>query len=129
MAEIAGIYPLSSQDGKAIPLDVVKPSSLVKFNFVAGVAADVTIPAGYLLCWVFATKPCILRLSAVNLPAALVAGTAYDKALYIPQDMPLTVVLTPGEASLLGLAADGELYINAVEQWGALLQSKQASVG
>lgn len=122
-----GLYPLSTQDGKAIPLDVIAPSSLVKFSFVAGVASDVIIPAGYNVCWLFATKACILRLSATDLPVALVDGTPYDYALYVPAQMPITVMLTSGEASLLGLG-DGDLYINAVEQWAALLQRNQSSV-
>lgn len=123
------IYPLSSPQGAAIPLDIIKPKNLVKFDFAASTAADVTIPAGYNTCWLYATADCILRFSATNLPNALIAGTNYDLSLFIPAKTPITLVVTPGECSLLGIDASGSLYINDVQQWAGLVLNKQASFG
>lgn len=123
------LYPLSSQKGDAIPLEIVKPLSLISFSFATNVAADVTIPAAYNCCWLYATEDCILRFSATNLPAGLVSGTEYDKALFIPKGTPLVVQVTPGECSLLGGAAAGKLYVNHVQQWAGLTQSNQSSFG
>lgn len=125
---IKGLYPLSTQDGKAIPLDVVKPSTLVKADFVAATPLSVTIPADTAICYLFATKACVLRMAAVALPAVLVSGTEYANAIFIPENMPMTLLLEAGEAYVLG-EESGSIYISAVEQWGALLQQRQASVG
>jgi len=125
---VKGLYPLSSQDGKAIPLDIVKPSNLVVFNFAANISADVVIPSGFNLCWIYATKACILQ-SGASIPDVPAEGTAYPNAAYIPEGMPLTLVLEPGQISLVGLEEAGTLYINCIEQWAALLQAKQISVG
>jgi hypothetical protein len=123
------LYPLSSQRGEAIPLEMVRPASLTMFSFLAGAAGDITIPVGYKTCWLYATQDCILKLSATDLPAALISGTEYSRALFIPANTPLAVLLEAGEASLLGLAAAGNLYINSITQWAALSQALQSELG
>jgi hypothetical protein len=124
-----GLYPLSTQDGKAIPLDVVKPASMVSYNFAANTAGAIVIPASYGLCYVFATQNCILRLSATALPAGLVSGTEYQDTFFIPANTLMTIFLTGGAAQLLGGAYAGSLNICSVEQWGAFLQSRQVQYG
>ena len=122
------LYPLSTQDGKHIPLDVVKPLGLTAFTMTANTAADITVPVGYSLVWLYATAACVLHMTAVNLPNALVSGTNYTDSIFIPADTLMTIVVEEGECSLLGLGA-GTLYMNSVEQWAALVQPLQSSVG
>lgn len=127
-----GLYPLSTQDGKAIPLDIVKPKGLAFFNIpvTGSLAVDAIIPTGYKVCWLYATQDCIIKFSAVNLPVPLVEGTNYEDAVFIPAQTPIVIAVTEGEASLVGLGdSAGILYINHVEQWAAMLQRQQVSIG
>lgn len=123
------LYPLSSQRGDAIPLEIIKPLSLVAYNFIAVTSGDITIPASYNCCWLYATKDCILAFTVANLPAALVSGTEYLNTIFIPANSPIAIQVTPGEASLLGLNEDGILYMNSIQQWAGLVQNRQAAFG
>lgn len=129
MAAATDLYPFSTAKGDAVPLEIVRPKSLTAFAFAVNTAADITIPAGYTTCWLYATEDCVLRLSATNLPNALVSGTEYADAIFIPANTPISVFLAAGEASLLGLATAGILYINSITQWAALQQSLQTQFG
>lgn len=125
------LYPLSSDRGTAIPLEIVRPKNLVMFSFGAGAEAAITIPALYNICWLYATKDCILKTNNNNnaFPAALVSGTNYPDSFFIPASIPMIVQLTPGFGRLLGLADAGNLYINDVQQWAGIALSKQTSMG
>jgi len=122
------LYPFSTQDGRAIPVDIAMPVSLVAFSFTANTPQGIIIPAGFTTCYVFASKDCILRLNNTALPAGLVSGTEYDNAIFIPGNLPMTLLLAPGNAQLLGGANAGTLYLNSIEQWAALHQPAQTSV-
>lgn len=124
-----GIYPLSTQDGKNIPLDVIRPKSLVSYGFKGDAATAITIPAGFALCWAYATQDCFLCIAPVNLPSSLVDGTPYPFTVFIPAGTPIVIMVVPGQASLLGFGSQGTLILNWVEQWAALAQQQQTSVG
>lgn len=129
MAAPVNLYPYSTQQGDAIPLEVVKPLSMTAFSFAINTAADITIPTGYNTCWLYATEDCVLRFSATNLPNSLVDGTEYSSTIFIPAQTPISVLVTPGECSLLGLGVAGKLYINNIVQWAALNQPLQTTLG
>jgi hypothetical protein len=126
----ADLYPFSSEKGLPIPTDIVKPLSMVAFAFAATTEGAIVIPPNFNTCWVYATKACILRHgSNVALPGALVSGTEYANATYIPAGIPTVLQLTEGNGRLLGLADAGILYTMSVQQWAGLLTNNQASFG
>jgi hypothetical protein len=122
------LYPFSTPQGSAVPLEVVKPKTLVSYAFPIG-SSSIVIPAGISACWIYSTQDCILRLDGVALPAALVDGVAYSNSMFIPAATPMSVIIAAGDAQILGLTEAGNLYINGIEQWAALAQPLQTSVG
>jgi len=123
------LYPLSTQDGKHIPLDVVRPLGLTTFTVTLNDATNIVIPALYNLVWVYSTVSCVLAMPGLLLPSALVSGTDYADSVFIPADTLMTLVVTPGDCMVLGLSGSGTLYMNSIEQWAALVQNRQANVG
>ena len=123
------LYPLTTQDGQAIPNDVIKPLALVSFAILEGASNNITIPADYTLVWVYATKACLLKIGASDLPAPLVAGTSYANTTLIPAESPMVMMVAAGAADVQGVGpSDGVLYMMSIVQWAGLHQVKQSSV-
>lgn len=117
----AGIYPFSTQDGKAIPLDIIKPKGLISCAYTNGVVAHCVIPPDGSVGVLTSSFPCILRFGAVDMPVPPVDGVYYPDAVYIPAGGIITVALTPGPVSVVGAATkSGVLYIQLIEQWAGL---------
>ena len=128
MAQPDDLYPFSTQDGKAIPNDVVKPLATVSFAINAGASNNIVIPDGYTLVWVYATKHCLLKIGANDLPAPLIAGTSYANTTFIPAESPMVLLVSAGAADLQGVGTAGTLYMMSIVQWAGLHQVKQTSV-
>lgn len=120
------LYPLSTQDGKAIPLDVARPLGLFPVAFTDGVVSDFTLPDEYNIVSVYATAACILRIGSTI--AAVANETEIADAIYIAADTHYDIIITSGACAVWGLGA-GTIYITSLQQWGALLQSNQTQVG
>ncbi len=129
---VPGLYPLSTQDGKAIPLDVVSPLSLIPFTLVAATPKAITFPVGYSLVYLYSTVTCFIQFNENVLPAALVDATEYVDAMMLPADTIVTAYVGDGiealNASVVASAA-GVLYVNSVEHWAALVQRLQSTIG
>ena len=125
---IEGLYPLTTQDGRAIPLDIVKPSSLIYWNLVKDTEKTVVIPAGFEVCFAFSTAHCYLRNAdvAIGVPAE---ATEYTDTMLIVSDSILTLNLTPGAGRRIMPLGDGVIYLSAVKQWAALVQDIQSRLG
>lgn len=120
------LYPLSTRDGEAIPLDVMSAVGLVVKNFTLGLTTDFVIPAGYVVGSLYSFEGCILQF-AQNIPVNPVDATNYDNALFIPPATILTVALIPGSARLIATGASGKLYIQNIRKWAALALPNQAT--
>lgn len=123
------IYPFSTQDGSAIPLDIVEPLSFFFVSLVINTAKSFTIPAGFDIAYVISETDCILQFGATDIPNAPVAETVYDNAIFIPADLPCMIKLTPGEASAVTISASGKVRFNKIRQWAALTQPVQSQIG
>ena len=123
------LYPLVSQGGQAIPLEIVKPVSMLQWTMVAGVAQEITIPAGARTAWFYSNSNCVLCFgSGTGVPNVLVDGTEYPNAMFIPAGHPINIEVTEGVATLLGFTS-GVAFMNIVVQWAALNQARQTTVG
>ena len=109
------LYPFSSQDGKAIPVEIAEPLALVKYTLVANTKKDVTVPAGWVVGWLYSDVDIIFSHSDVDLPTSLVDGTSYANATFIPKRRPYMIKWTPGDSSILPLAS-GSVYLMKIEQ-------------
>lgn len=119
-------YPLSTPDGVAIPLEVIKAHSLVKKSFLsASATAALTVPADVELMMVSATRDCIIRFgAAASVPAD---GVALADAVYVYADMVVFVAPHLSTFTIIGAAADGSAVIQYLQKWAGLALSTQYS--
>jgi hypothetical protein len=114
-----GVYPFATQDGQAIPLDIIAPRSLMYQNFVStGNGTAIVIPTASEVGTVFSTKDAILRFT--DDLSILAADAEIPNALFIPANTIVTVALTPGTAYVLGIAEAGRLYLQVIDKWAGL---------
>lgn len=118
-----GIYPFATQDGKAIPLDIIKPKGIIFQSFTAGASAQITIPADATVGVIFSDKACAIGFG-VDVPA-LVANTYYPTTALIPVGSIVTLALTPGTAYVRGLTDSGNIWIQLIEKWAGLALNTQ----
>lgn len=124
VAPVKGQYPLATQDGQAVPLEIVKAASFLFAVLVNGVNKQLTIPAGIVTAYVMSTVNCVLKNASAPF-TALAADTVYADSMFIPADHLTTIQLTPGTINIWPLGA-GTIYITGIEQWAALSQALQA---
>jgi len=117
------VYPFATQDGKAIPLDIIKPSGIITKTFTLA-AASFTIPAGYKVGTFLATVGCLVRFGA-TLPNPLVDATLYEDTLLVPNDTIVTSSILSTTVYVKGLAESGTLYVQLIEKWIGLALDKQ----
>lgn len=109
-------YPFSTKDGKVIPLDIIRPKSLIVKSFSA-VDSTIVLPVGLTVCTLLATEDCFLFLGAV--PLSVVSGDINLEALFIPKNMVITTALDGGTVTIRGVNV-GTLYMQFIEQWAGL---------
>jgi hypothetical protein len=112
------VYPFATQDGKAIPLDIINPKGVIPVAFTQVVKAFV-IPDGYEVGALYSTEDSLVRFGN-TIPNALVDGTLYDNAVIVPSKAMVTSGITPGNVYVKGLSASGVLYIQLIEKWAGL---------
>lgn len=114
------VYPLSTQDGDAIPLDVIRPLGVLVQAFVAGTGETIALPTGYPVVVIHADKACFIGFDAD--PADLVDGAFLADILYIPEASTITVSVPEGTTniSIMGQAEAGVAVIQMVQQWASI---------
>lgn len=118
-------YPFSTQDGKAIPLDIIKPAYLLIKNFSI-VSSSLTITEDMRVATLFSSVSCLFRFE-VDIPV-IVDGTAYSRMILVPANTILTVALVTGTAYVKSLSGDnGTLYLQVIEKWAGLALDRQYS--
>lgn len=131
MADLAQRYPLSTADGQAIPLEVVRPIGVVKKSFVTGSGtAAITIPEECNLIEVFATQNCILQFAASAASAsALSDGVQKTSAFYLQANALKTRFVSPpigmNSVSIIGDTSDGSIVLQYLKSWTGLSTAAQ----
>lgn len=118
MSTPVGVYPFSTQDGKAIPLDIVNPAGLIFKSFVAGSGASFTIPAGKTVGVFFCNADAIISFGADMVSMA--ENTVHSKALLVPANTTLTTAFEAGTAYVRGISGSGIMYLQLIEKWAGL---------
>lgn len=116
-------YPLSTPDGIAIPLDVIRPNSFMLVNFTTAVSAAFNIPSGVEIMSITATEDCIINFGGA--PVAPISGTLYTNSVAIERDQRITVSPTADTFKVIGETASGKLRINFIDNWAALSLATQ----
>lgn len=122
-------YPLSTADGKAIPLDIVKPSALVFIAFENSSGSGstlVTIPDRTEILSVVTDEDCLIRFGAVaSIPAS---GVLLSNAVFVPAGMQIMLAPPANTLSVIGTGPDtGTLAITLMDKWAQLATSLQTS--
>lgn len=123
------LYPSSTDDGKAIPLDVMSPRELLFVPLVANDESLVTIPANYNVVSIYSTIDAIIDFDN-GLAYPPVAGEL-DNALFLPAGTIMTVQLpNQGAVRVVPVVADevGYCTIQHIQKWAALGLQRQLGV-
>lgn len=120
---LAQVYPFATQDGKAIPLDIIKSAGLIVKSF--SLTAELLIfpedkPVGMLI----ASKACVLRMGQ-TLPDTLSDAVEYSDTILLPTNMAVICALTAGAWYVKGLTETGTLYVQFIEKWVGLALDRQ----
>lgn len=119
MASSKQRYPLSTLNGQYIPLDVIRPSGLIKVSYLtASASAAAALPASTELLLVRSTTDCFIKFanSAATKPTSIVvADTLYLRRGEIQVVSPMALFY-----SVIGDTANGDLFIQILETWQSL---------
>jgi hypothetical protein len=122
------LYPYTSQDGSAIPIEIAQPLAMVRYSLVANTKKDIIIPEGWVVGWIYSDVDLVFSHNDTDLPYPLVDGTVYSEATFLPKRKPYSIKWVPGDGSILPLGT-GTVYLMKIEQWAALVQSRQTTQG
>lgn len=130
MADIPKRYPMSTQDGQAIPLDILRPHSLLSLTIATGISsAAIQIPTNVEVFSLLSECDAILQFGASNVVATdLTTGVLKNDAIYIPKDM--VIFLSPPIdvthfAIIPRLTQSGVAIIQFLESWNSLSTKPQ----
>lgn len=123
MTTPAGVYPFATQGGDSIPLDIIKPSGLLKKTSLASGSSSFVIPAGYSVGIFYCTEDAVVSFGADN--TTLVEGTVSDETLFLPADAFVTSAFDAGTAYVRSISVNGILYLQLIEKWAGLGYNNQ----
>lgn len=124
MTTPANVYPFATQDGKAIPLDILRPSGIMILTFQVATESFFIIPNGYEV-GIFFSPTWVLARFGQPFTVPVLNNTLYTDALIIPSGTMTVASLTQGPCYIKGLTENGTLYLQLIEKWAGLALDKQ----
>jgi hypothetical protein len=129
MSDLDKRYPLSTADGQAIPLEIIKPHGIIKKSFLSSAAtAAMAVPSTIDIIAISADQDVIVQFASSSASAAaLVDGVLTEDAVYIQKDI-ITVVSPPIDKksfSIIGDTANGTAIFQFIERWGGISLASQ----
>jgi len=123
------LYPLSTEDGKSIPLDVALPLSSIYETVVQNAATPLTVPNTYDIVSVYSEVDLAIDFTgAATFP--LSGNTPYPSMLLVPAFTFLTVRI-PDEYNWalvpVKSGVQGNVMITALQKWAGLRLQRQVS--
>ena len=118
-------YPLSTPDGKPIPLDVVKPVGLVVLPFTAVVSAAIAVPSDNEIISFYATEDCYIQFGGV---AAVPASGVYTaNMLLVKKSFRLTVAPPSATFTVISAGTNGTLQAQFIDKWASVVLATQTA--
>lgn len=121
------LYPFSTSDSKAIPLDVILPKGCILKAIAANAAASLTIPTDYDLVFIYTSVAVLIDFeNTASYPLA--DATEYASAIFLPEEGTMTLRLpSTGAVKIVPLLADeaGTVVIQNIQKWAALGLQRQ----
>lgn len=120
-------YPLSTPDGKAIPLDIVKPLGILRLPFTNLSYNSQLISSIYQdkIFTAYSTVDCYLNFSAPS-PAVVDNVVAADM-LFVPAGVLVAFVTNSTLLAVIGITSSGILHVQIVDTWAGLLLETQVN--
>jgi hypothetical protein len=119
VAAVDTIYPLSTADGKEIPLEVATPLFMFRMEITATQHAAVDLPNLECILCVSSNVDCIVSFGVdAVLPAD---GVIAQSLMYIPAGVIITLNPVDISMSVIGTSSNaGTLWVNGIQKWQAL---------
>jgi len=122
------IYPLSTEDNRSIPLDVIRPLSLLKGSIAATGATSITIPVGWKVASFFSNVGCFVQFAAASLPTPPTLDTPYADTLWVPPNFVVVSTVLEGTARVVSAeGVAGYLIAQHVQKWAGMALRRQIS--
>ena len=123
------LYSLSTEEGKAIPLDVIRPLSLIITSWGTGGSAVVTIPATWKIATFFCEKGCYVQFAAANATTLAVENFEHTDTLFVPPNTIVASTVVAGIAKIVGYSATvgSKIVIQQIQKWSGLALKRQLS--
>lgn len=119
------IYPLSTKDGKHIPLDVVSPTGVLVKSFTPVASSAIALPDTTDLIAVVATEDCYINFanSSAVVPAD---GTHEPDQMFLPKNFQTILYPINRYMSVISANANnGVLRMNFFDTWHSLALASQ----
>lgn len=116
------IYPFATQDGKAIPLDILKPSYLFHVALTAE-STPISLPEGAVVAMFLADQAALVSFGEPV--SAVTSAWSQEHCLYIPKDGIVSSALISTSVHVKAVGTLGSLWIQIIEQWAGLALAKQ----
>lgn len=120
-------YPLSTPDGKAIPLDLIKPMGVLRLPFTATSYNAQSIGSIYQdkLFTAYSTEDCYLSFAAS--PGAVADNVVTANILFVPAGVMIAFITNSLYLAARGVSASGIVHIQIVDTWAGLLLEAQVN--
>lgn len=119
MPSINQRYPLSTPEGVAIPLDIMRPYGYLRKGFSTVVSSNIPIPDELEIVLLYATEDCLVTFGG-NAEAS-VDGIMQLNTVFIPKDMRICVAPTSTFFTVRGDALSGQLSVQFIDKWAGLV--------
>lgn len=120
------LYPLSTNDAKSIPLDIIRPKSLMHILVAEEAETAVVIPADFDTVVMYATVDMVLDFD--DLATYPLGSSTLASAVFLPAQTMMTVSCpSTGDARLIPVRAaeSGFCIIQSVQKWAGLGLQRQ----
>lgn len=113
------LYPFATADGKAIPLDIIRPSALLRKE----TAGLITVPAQYKVA-IFYSIGGDSTVVGGTAAVPIVNDTILEDVLYIPAGG-LVIASLPSSSLYMQPGAGAILVVQFIEKWAGLAVTPQ----
>ena len=120
MTTPSDLYPLSTIDGKEVPLEVIKPIGIMIASFSSSPSSPVAIPDASKLIGISSTEDCFVLFAnaTISVPAN---NTYVSGVLFVPADTIITVIPSAAYYSVVSASSNnGTLTLQFLETWHGL---------
>lgn len=123
------VYPFSTEDNKSIPLEVIRPISLIRQSVLSAGPSVLTIPVGWKVASFYCSVSCYIEFGAASMPNVLLNNTPYANTLWIPSETIVVATVLEGTARIVnaGTAGVGYLIAQQIQKWGGLAPRRQVT--